>query len=113
MARPQGRQNLNVSCLTPSQCLAVSMSPQVSCLRSLVSPTLPPQQQRAAHIVRRPRHQLSLRAKALPETLVLSWRSREFHNNLVELLGLALRRRDGRNGQRVRRRCERIGRVPD
>jgi hypothetical protein len=38
MARPQGRHSLNVSCLTQSQCLAVSMSPQVSGLRSLVSP---------------------------------------------------------------------------
>ena len=42
MARPQGRQSLNVSCLTRSQCLAVSMSRQVSCLRSLVSPLPPP-----------------------------------------------------------------------
>ena len=39
MARPQGRQSLNVSCLTRSQCLAVSMSHQVSGLRSLVSPS--------------------------------------------------------------------------
>ena len=40
MARPQGRQSLNVSlsqCLTRSQCLAVSMSHQVSSLRSQVS----------------------------------------------------------------------------
>ena len=43
-ARPQGRQGLNVSCLTRSQCLAVSMSRQVSGLRSLVlpSPLAPP-----------------------------------------------------------------------
>ena len=40
MARPQSHQGLNVSCLNRSQCLAVSMSPQVSGLRSLVSPTL-------------------------------------------------------------------------
>ena len=39
MARPQGRQSLNVSRLTRSQCLAVSMSPQVSGLWSLVSPS--------------------------------------------------------------------------
>ena len=39
MARPQGRQSLNVSCLTRSQCLAVSMSHQVSGLRSQVSPS--------------------------------------------------------------------------
>ena len=35
-------QSLNVSCLTRSQCLAVSMSPQVSGLWSLVSPPIAP-----------------------------------------------------------------------
>ena len=58
MARPQGRQSLNVSCLTRSQCLAVSMSRQVSCLRSLVSP-LP---HRQWHAIGSP----SSRAQALP-----------------------------------------------
>ena len=59
-------------------------------------PHLSPQQQRAAHNVRRPQYQLSLRAKALSETLVR--RSRELHNDLVELLGLARARRHRREG---------------
>ena len=47
MAHPQGRQCLNVSCLTRSQCLAVSMSRQVSGLRSLVLPSFTPRPTRA------------------------------------------------------------------
>ena len=65
MTRPQGRKSLNVSCVTRSQCLAVSMSHQVSGLRSQVSPPFTP-----CFAARSARHRRSgnRRADMRPET---------------------------------------------